>query len=129
GASILLPETVRTIEDAVTRLASIRWGFEQAYGAMLDLVLGRRLRTALATIYEPHFAEPAMRAAVQGALPLFNDVITRLAFQHGLSLVDLRLVCGDREDFTSDIEPSARGSRKIAAALAQLLLEHRDGSV
>jgi hypothetical protein len=121
AAAILLGERVRTIEDAVTRLASLRLDFAHRYGSMLELVLRRRLKTALATIYEPHFSEPSMRAAVGGALPLFNDVITRLTFRHRLSLLDLRLVCNDSEDFTSGIEPSAHGSHKIATALAHLL--------
>jgi lysophospholipase L1-like esterase len=107
AASFLLREKVNTIEDAVSRLA----------------------RTALATIYEPHFGEAAMRAAVGGALPLFNDVITRLAFRHALSLLDLRLICNEAGDFTSGIEPSAQGSRKIAAAIAHLMGEPVEGSV
>jgi hypothetical protein len=129
AASVLLRERVNTIEDSVSRLARMRHEFARQYESMLDLVLRRRIRTALSTIYEPHFDSPTMRAAVGGALPLFNDVITRLAFRHALSLLDLRLICDEAEDFTSGIEPSAQGSRKIATAVGHLLGEPVGGSV
>ena len=129
AATILLREKVQTIEDAVARLACIRHEFARDYESMLENTLRRSLRTALATIYEPRFDEPGMSASVAGGLPLFNDVITRLAFRHALPLLDLRLICGDADDCTSGIEPSAQGSRKIATTLARLLMGDNHGLV
>ena len=66
------------------------------------------------------------RLAVTG-LVLFNDVITRAAFAHGLPVLDLRLICDEDADFANPIEPSAQGGDKIAAAIARLVAEHDFG--
>ena len=58
------------------------------------------------------------------ALTVFNDCITREAFARGLPLIDLRLLCDQKEDYANPIEPSVRGGEKIAAAIARLVAEH-----
>jgi hypothetical protein len=57
-----------------------------------------------------------------------NDVIIRSAFEFGLPLIDLRLVCSDPRDYANAIEPSVRGGEKIAAAIASVLLRHDFGT-
>jgi hypothetical protein len=52
---------------------------------------------------------------------LFNDVILRTAFERRLAVIDLRLVCTDPADYANQIEPSGRGGRKIAEAIARSL--------
>ena len=47
-----------------------------------------------------------------------HDRITREAFGQGLPLLDLRLVCGEDDDFANPIEPFVQGGAKIAAAIA-----------
>jgi hypothetical protein len=54
-------------------------------------------------------------------LSLFNDAITRAAFSAGAPLIDLRLICSEDEDYANPIEPSSRGGRKIAQAIATLV--------
>ena len=85
---------------------------------MVCAILSRNLPTALCTIYDTAVAEP-YRTIVVKALALFNDVITRAAFKHGLDLVDLRLVCDEPADFANPIEPSSAGGQKIASAIAR----------
>ncbi len=91
---------------------------------MLDAVLARGLPTALCTVYDPRFPDPARQRVAVAGLTLFNDAITREAFGRGLPLVDLRLVCGEDADYANPIEPSARGGAKIAAAVAELVAGH-----
>ena len=62
------------------------------------------------------------------AIRLFNDVIAREAFSHGLTLIDLRLVCSEDTDFANPIEPSVAGGAKIAAAIAGFAANLRDRS-
>jgi hypothetical protein len=52
------------------------------------------------------------------ALATFNDVILRVAFEHRLSLIELRLICDEPGDYANPIEPSESGGRKIAQAIA-----------
>jgi lysophospholipase L1-like esterase len=117
----------RSIADALTRLAEIGDGFSRSYRAMLHAVLGRGLQTALCTIYDPRYPDPRFQRLAATGLTLFNDVIARAAFQNGLPLLDLRLICDDDGDYANPIEPSAQGGDKIAAAIARLAAEHDFG--
>jgi hypothetical protein len=58
------------------------------------------------------------------ALTIFNDVIIKQAFLAGVPLIDLRLVCNEAADYANEIEPSAAGGEKIAAAIIRLVNEH-----
>jgi GDSL-like Lipase/Acylhydrolase family len=124
GSLPVLQEPARSIANAVLRLAEIGDRFRRDYQVMLDEVLRRRLPTALCTIYEPRFPDPELQRVAVTALPLFNDVITRVAFGHGLPLLDLRLICNKDADYANPIEPSEHGGAKIAAAIAGLLARH-----
>jgi hypothetical protein len=42
-----------------------------------------------------------------------------MAFEHHLSVLELRLVCSERADYANPIEPSGRGGLKIAQAIAR----------
>lgn len=118
GASGVLREGVRSVAEAVTRLAAIGEEFARSYAAMLDEVLARGLPTAVCTVYDANYPEPEGRITVT-ALAVFNDVITRAAFARGLPLIDLRLICDEPGDYANPIEPSVQGGAKIADAIAQ----------
>jgi hypothetical protein len=111
---------VGTVLEAADLLAAWQAGFRHAYRDMLDLLLAQRIPLAVATIYD---AVPGLSAGLRVALAPFNDVIVREAAQRRLPLLDLRLVCTDRDDYAScsPIEPSALGGYKIAAAIGELV--------
>lgn len=92
--------------------------FERDYTTAIDGVLALGLPTTTCTIYNGNLDE-AQAALARTALMLFNDVILRVAFQRRLSVIDLRLVCSSPSDYANPIEPSGRGGRKIAAAVAR----------
>jgi hypothetical protein len=117
----ILSQPVKSVGDALEKIADAQDAFATGYRAMLDAVLGHGLPTAICTIYEPAFAEESFRRVAITALTALNDVILREAFTRGLPVVDLRLVCRSEEDFESTIEPSAIGGSKIAAVIARLL--------
>ena len=120
GESHILSSPVRMVGEAVMMLAEAQQRFAGNYAYMLQGVLGRRLPTALCTIYDTPTSAPNQRI-VKTALALFNDVITRAAFGNALPLIDLRLICSEDEDYANPIEPSAKGGEKIAAAIAGLI--------
>jgi lysophospholipase L1-like esterase len=115
----VLGEPARSVADGLATIAALRDGFARDYRAMLDAALGRGLPVAVCTIYDPRFPEPGRRQVAVVALAAFNDVITREAFAHGISLLDLRLICNRDEDFASPTGPSMRGGAKIAAAIVR----------
>jgi hypothetical protein len=51
------------------------------------------------------------------ALVFFNDVILRSAYERGVGVIDLRVVCTEPSDYANPIEPSGTGGLKIARAI------------
>ncbi len=124
GQAGILDQGAASMADALSRLATIREDFGRRYRAMLEPVLALGLPTAVCTIYDARYPAPERQRLVVTALSVFNDCITREAFARGLPLLDLRLICDRAEDYANPIEPSVRGGEKIAAAIAQLVMEH-----
>lgn len=120
----LLNENVRSVAEAVERIATIGEAYARNYRQMVDEVLRLNLPTALCTIYYPRFPDPILQRAALTALAVFNDCIIREAIQRGLPLLDLRMICDDDGDYANPIEPSVRGGEKIAAAIVRLVADH-----
>jgi hypothetical protein len=117
GQSGVLEAPARSVAEAVARLATIRDEFASAYRRMLDAVAEPGLPTAVCTIYDPRFPDPVRQRLAIAGLTLFNDIITREAFARRLTLLDLRLICKENEDFATPIEPSSAGGAKIVSAI------------
>jgi len=118
GHADMLSLPVRSAGEALDRFAERLAEFEQSYQWALDAVLNRGLPTTVCTIYNASFEQPQARR-IRTALMMFNDSISRTARARDVSVLDLRLVCDAPEDFVHNIEPSAAGGAKIAAALAE----------
>lgn len=121
GHRYLLERPVGSVPEALLAFHAAQRDFGAAYASMLDGVLAAGLPVAVCTIYDTPSSEPG-HAVIRTALAFFNDCITRAAFARDVSVVDLRLVCDDDGDYANPIEPSVQGGRKIATALAGLLL-------
>lgn len=120
-ASGVIEESAPSVAVALARLASVREKFDRDFSAMLaGLTERRKIPIAVCTIYDPRFP-PERRALASAALCLLNDSITRQVFQNGLTLIDLRLVCAEDDDFANPIEPSVKGGIKIAQAINRFL--------
>lgn len=125
GNDALLNVDILELEVGSTREALLLFGdrvqsFEERYRSAIAAVLARVPRTTVCTIYNGNLpAEQAPSARV--ALMLFNDAILRVAFELGLDVIDLRLVCSEPEDYANPIEPSGQGGAKIARAIVKAL--------
>jgi lysophospholipase L1-like esterase len=124
GWTGLFGEPAAGMADALARLAALRSEFQHRYRAMLEEVLRLGRPTAICTIYDPRFPDPALRTVAGAALALLNDVITREAGRQGLPLLDLRVLLDEEADFANPIEPSAQGGAKLAQALLAVVEEH-----
>lgn len=120
GESHILGAGVRSVGEGVLVLSEAQERFARSYADMLGTVLALGLPTALCTIYDTPRSAPNHRV-IRTALAVFNDIITRAAFEAGLPLVDLRLICNEDADYANPIEPSAQGGAKMAAAIARLV--------
>jgi hypothetical protein len=121
NAAHVLFDNVQSVAEALSKLSTVRERFAMDYRAMLDAVLEQQFPTAVCTIYDGRAASNAQQRVNVTALCLFNDVITRKAFERHLPVIDLRLTCNEPDDYANPIEPSMRGGEKIAAAIANMV--------
>jgi hypothetical protein len=56
---------------------------------------------------------------------VLNDVILRVGFELGLTVIDLRLICSSNEDYANPIEPSSKGGAKIARSILTSVKQDR----
>jgi lysophospholipase L1-like esterase len=119
----VLREAARSVGEGIQRLTDALASFRQDYRQMLAAVGALDKPTTVCTIYD---SIPGLEAAAVTALGTFNEIILRAAFERGLPVIGLRLICKSPEDYSprSPIEPSHLGGAKIAAAIATVLKEH-----
>lgn len=113
--SPMLDATAHSVHEVLMRLARIQDRFQESYARMLDAVERRKLPTAVCSVYDPRFSEPLRRRKSALALSVINDVITRQAFSRHFTLIDLRVMFDDDEDFANPIEPSVQGGHEVGA--------------
>ena len=120
----VLTERVDAVGEAMLRMADIAERFEQSYRRMLDRVMAVGIPTTLCTVYYPSFPEEGLQRMAIAAETFFNDAIMRCAFEQGVPLIDLRLVCDEPADYANPIEPSAQGGWKIVRVIARVVRDH-----
>ncbi|MBG6185617.1 lysophospholipase L1-like esterase [Arthrobacter sp. CAN_A214] len=125
GYTHLLQQKAGSVADALSILGDAQDQFAANYASMIRAVSAEGLPLALCTIYDTPPSDPNQRL-VKTALALFNDHITRAAFSSGAFLIDLRLICSEDGDYANPIEPSVRGDRKIAQAIAAAICPEHD---
>ena len=123
----ILGEGAESAAEVLARLADLADAFESDYRRMLDSLLDARRPAAVCTIYYPRLEDALVQRLAVAALATFNDVIIRAAFEAGLPLLDLRLICNEDADYANPIEPSEAGGAKIASAIVCLVSEHDFG--
>lgn len=104
------------VREALRQLAESIGDFKFRYRQLIMELRDMRLPLITCTIYD---AVPGLDAAEITGLCVFNDFISRMAFEVGATLIDLRTLCHEASDYSpiSPIEPSVRGGGKIAHAI------------
>jgi hypothetical protein len=103
-------------------LADAASQFERRYRTLTAHLLHRGLPLTVCTIYNGNFPDPEFQRVATTALSVFNDTILRIAFEHALTVIDLRLVCSEPADYANPIEPSTAGGAKIARSILETLV-------
>lgn len=122
---LLEPRTGSSVEQ-LGQLRRVAKDFAAAYAECLALLRKRVQRLVACTIYEVPLDSPARADLARVPLSLLNDQIIRAAASAGAEVLDLRFVCDEPADYVLQIEPSARGARKIARAIAHVVRD-QDG--
>ncbi|MBL1256272.1 SGNH/GDSL hydrolase family protein [Methylocystis sp. Sn-Cys] len=113
----ILGAPVTTSAEAIELIGAAARRFEAAYRDMLRPCLQIDRHTTICTVYSGNFTEPAFQRIAEIALTPFNDAIIRIGVEHGLTILDLRLICSAPTDYAGSIEPSSIGGGKIAEAI------------
>ena len=118
--SAILGQPARNVGEVLRTMSGIQAEFQAEYRAMLEAVRATKLPTVVCTIYD---AIPDLPREALAALSFFNDAITREASRAGIPVLDLRVLCRNKADYSalSPIEPSAIGGAKIAEALVRFV--------
>lgn len=129
GNDALINHGILTAQDpnataTYFKLSEIQREFDAHYKAMIAHVVDKHKRIAVCTIYDPNYVNAQQNQIASAALSVFNDRITRIAFAHGLPVIDLRLLFSGTEHYANSIEPGPKGGAKIAEQIQQLLLHH-----
>ena len=126
-AGNVLPRKSQDVRGALDQVGRACAEFAQAYVQLVSKLREHGLPVVLCTIYD---AIPGLGPAELAGLCLFNDTITRTAFEQRLTLLDLRLICNQASDYSdfSPIEPSTQGGSKIVFAILQAAVENRNTS-
>ncbi len=133
---------VNNVGESLIELHRIREQFKRIYSKMLNKALSFGLPLTVCTIYYHRFLntegcksrlsnmlsdfDSESRKVFQKisvvALSIFNDVITKVALERRVSLIDLRVLCNDESEFAGPVEPSMIGGQKIANAIVNASL-------
>jgi len=118
----VLAEGAESVAEVLSRFAQIRTEFAQTYRKMLERVVATQKDVTICTVYD---CIPDLEPIALTALSMFNEVILREAMLEKVKIIDLRLVCTERTDYSelSPIEPSQLGGAKIAAVVRNVLMD------
>ncbi len=117
----VLSEGARSVAEVLSHFARIRSDFGKRYRKMLEKVVAKQRDVAICTVYD---CIPDLEPMAHAALSMFNEVILREAISARVTIIDLRLVCTERSDYSelSPIEPSQMGGAKIAVVVRNMLM-------
>ena len=118
-----LEAPAKSVKQGLVALHRMKTEFQVSYGALIKHLLSLNKPLLVCTIYD-HI--PGLPPELVTALGTFNDAILRAAIEHGLPVLDLRMICTEPGDYSvrSPIEPSSQGGAKIARHMVKAAVEH-----
>lgn len=119
----ILQQPTSTVGEAMEVFTKIRLDFQKRYR---KLIIQTKKKVDQLIICTVHDCVPEIEPRSLTALSLFNEIILKEAFSIGVSVIDLRLLCNEKEDYSaiSPIEPSGQGARKIVEQIVKITKEH-----
>jgi hypothetical protein len=120
GCLDLMGTPASNLMGALGSLSKMLAGFEQSYEALMSELLSLNRPLMVCTIYD---SVPGLVEPLKLALALFNDVIIRNAVSSGVPILDLRVICTESGDYSTEspIEPSSQGGNKIATRMVSAM--------
>ena len=119
----LLQGSARTIREALDGLASAADEFEKVFVRLIAAATEAGVPTIVCTLVPARYVDPVQERAAATALAIFNDRLLRRAVAARLSVVELRLVCDEDNDYASETLLSHAGVRKVANVVRSALYD------
>jgi hypothetical protein len=110
----LLQGSARTIREALDGLARAADEFENMFVRLIAAATETSVPTIVCTLVPARYVEPSQERVAATALAIFNDRILRRTIAAHLSIVELRLICDEDNDYASETLLSHAGVRKVA---------------
>jgi len=110
----LLKGRAQSIQDALDTLAAAADEFESMFARLIAAATEAGVPTIVCTLVPARYVESSQERVAATALAIFNDRILRRATAARLSIVELRLVCDEDNDYASETLLSHAGVRKVA---------------
>lgn len=120
----LIFEKYSSASDLLVRLYELRDTFQDHYASILDLVLEKKLKTAVTTMYTRRGRNRTMTKILSVVFNIFNDAIIQCALRRGVPVIDMKSALNDYHDYVDTLRPSAQGARKIAKTLLKTAYTH-----
>lgn len=119
----VLQQSVSTVGEAMEIFTEIRLDFQNRYRELITQIKQKVDKLVICTV---HDSVPDFEPRALTALTMFNEIILKEAFAINASVIDLRLLCNEKEDYSiiSPIEPSRQGARKIVEQIVRITNEH-----
>lgn len=97
--------------------------FERTLARLIHVAQAARLVIMVCTMFQPYYKDPVRQRTACAALAVFNDRVTKRAAEARVSLIDLRLICNEPEDYDKPTQLSKSGLQKTANVIRFAMFE------
>ena len=97
--------------------------FERTLARLIHVAQAARLVIMVCTMFQPNYKDPARQRTACAALAVFNDRVIKRAAEARVSLIDLRLICNEPEDYDKPTQLSKSGLQKAANVVRFAMFE------
>jgi hypothetical protein len=97
--------------------------FERTLESLIQVAQAARLVIMVCTMFQPNYKDPVRQRTACAALAVFNDRVTKRAAEARVSLIDLRLICNEPDDYDKPTQLSKSGLQKAANVIRFAMFE------
>jgi hypothetical protein len=97
--------------------------FERTLDRLIHVAQAAQLVIMVCTMFQPNYKDPVRQRTACAALAVFNDRVTKRAVAARVSLIDLRLICNEPDDYDKPTQLSKSGLQKAANVIRYAMFE------
>ena len=97
--------------------------FERKLQKLIEVAQAARLEIMVCSMFQPSHKDPVRQRTACAALAIFNDRVTKRVAEARAALIDLRLICNERDDYDKPTQLSKSGLQKAANVVRFAMLE------